>query len=113
MPLPCKLPLQHLESLLSERTRVVSIVLVSNMLGFITDMEAVVRLARKVSAQCTITLLVCMKPLAGWVALSYARSSRATGRGAPLPRAQTSLMLPAPRPLSIKGGALSAWLIEL
>ncbi len=55
--------LQHLESLLSERTRVVSVVHVSNMLGFITNMQEVGRLAHQVrlSVGYPLALLQCVK----------------------------------------------------
>ena len=55
---PCRPLPQHLESLLSERTRVVSVVHVSNMLGCITDMAAVARMAHKVG------------PALGWAELA-------------------------------------------
>lgn len=43
--------MQHLESLLTERTRVVSVVHVSNMLGFVTNIAEVARLAHKVGGR--------------------------------------------------------------
>ena len=47
--------LQHLESLLSDRTRVVALVHVSNTLGCITDIAQVSRLAHKVSQSVFVT----------------------------------------------------------
>ncbi|GAB4821954.1 hypothetical protein N2152v2_009000 [Parachlorella kessleri] len=61
-----ELDLQHLESLLNDRTRVVAVVHVSNTLGCITDMAQVASLAHKMVLQwralCMYELLDAMPP---------------------------------------------------
>jgi len=47
----CPVALQHLHELVTPRTKLISLVHVSNMLGAVLDVEAVVEAARKVGAR--------------------------------------------------------------